>query len=883
MKKNKTKQNKKFPTEFAWAMGECLIVPFLLSIGCPYFMTSYVWLFSPILDSWLQPLYARWSDKLVKRPNVCCGFGGRKPFLLTFAILASIGLVITPFSGRIAQEMNEGKGNGVLSLGVWIALIGYTTMDVSYGHMLVPARALVNDIVQSRKEMDEANSLFCLYQALGRICGTLLLCVDWNEYFGFSLLKTQFQVCFVFGLIPLWFAVLLILLCTPHQLSRVWTTKSKTHGHGHGGTRHRQDNVSGKEPQNPTPLMHANKEEEHNLVFTEDTEEEQQQRPQRWHVNDNDNASPTSLDFVPKIPEEMQLASRHSQDQGEEEEEEEEVLVERDDVSEIIRDKNAYNPNMKVYSHYNFNPHIYKPASNIEKDVQKETEEKDLTLNESNFNDDETLRVDSNQWFETNTTYRNNYARSNNNNDDFWEVVTADANIIPYSEGDENTSTNSDDSSKIDENTNGNGNEKEQTRVAVSMVEDIPYYHYCRKNKLRRSFGGVSLWSSPITQKYKTKHARYKSRYILKSRGEGKQVNGRETSIRRSLYTKRIKYRRLLEQQAKKRRKKRKQKQLKKQKERGRGKRRSIKQSNIELSKELSWNFPSVFKMYWCIQFVGWLQVSMLSLYFTSYVGVEIFGGNPRAAHYEDKSFQLFMNGVRYAAMGWVCCGMAATLFSFMLPYVNNFFGLCNKQTNNKKGTLPVYVCGELGTSLLIISLCAYKNAHDNERITVDYLLFVGLMLYGVMTQIHYNNYWVLVELHLRQEKQEDKRARVVQIFNLSIILPSIVIALSGGLVLQLFNGSFNQTITCWGIMGLVLNVSVFTYMWFSRYSDKDSGKKEDQTEANTQPEKKKDAGRKISKRKRIETKMNQKIQKLELKIQKLENRDKKKPALPEN
>jgi len=220
-----------FPTEFTWAMGECLIVPFLLSCGCPYFMTSYVWLFSPIMDSWLQPLYSQWSDNLAKRSDVCCGFGGRKPFLLFFAILASLGLIVTPFSINIASwlvpRQREDRNNEVLWLSVCIALVGYTIMDTSHGHMLIPARSLMSDIAYTRKEVDEANSRFCLFQALGRVCGTLLLCVNWTDYFAGSLFQTQFEICFVFGLIPLWLAVGLVLVFTPHQLSRVWGEKRK--------------------------------------------------------------------------------------------------------------------------------------------------------------------------------------------------------------------------------------------------------------------------------------------------------------------------------------------------------------------------------------------------------------------------------------------------------------------------------------------------------------------------------------------------------------------------------------------------------------------------------------------------------------------------------
>ena len=91
--------------EYGNTVGDSLIVPYLLLLGSPVWITSYVWILTPLIDSWMQIIYGKLSDKYTSIRGSCCGFGGRKPFILLFGIFATLGLIIIPQSSAITDKM----------------------------------------------------------------------------------------------------------------------------------------------------------------------------------------------------------------------------------------------------------------------------------------------------------------------------------------------------------------------------------------------------------------------------------------------------------------------------------------------------------------------------------------------------------------------------------------------------------------------------------------------------------------------------------------------------------------------------------------------------------------------------------------------------------
>ncbi|ETO26033.1 hypothetical protein RFI_11105 [Reticulomyxa filosa] len=121
---------------------------------------------------------------------------------------------------------------------------------------------------------------------------------------------------------------------------------------------------------------------------------------------------------------------------------------------------------------------------------------------------------------------------------------------------------------------------------------------------------------------------------------------------------------------------------------------------------------------------------------------------------------------------------------------------------------MQVYLVGELAMSLCGALLFVTKN----DRVGIR--LYGLLALYGIFLQIHYNNYWILIEKELRILKHEDKRGYVVGIFNLSLAYSAVLVSLCGGVVLNLLQGSFLNTIVVWSIGSCVGMLIAYVFLF---------------------------------------------------------------------
>ncbi|ETO28044.1 hypothetical protein RFI_09086, partial [Reticulomyxa filosa] len=214
------------PTEFAWSLGESIIVPYLLSLGSPYWMISFVFILSPPFDSWLQPLYGQWSDQLTRTRNACCKLGGRKPFMLLFGSTATIGFFLTPFTRQLVDAMfhiafrHSPSTDAFQYICVCVAIFGYTLVDMSHGLLLIPSKAIVNDIAENESDIDFGTTCYSIFQCLGRIVGYSIVIIDWKHVFS-NLGVNDFAFMFCIASIPLWISIAFVVLGTPNQSERL--------------------------------------------------------------------------------------------------------------------------------------------------------------------------------------------------------------------------------------------------------------------------------------------------------------------------------------------------------------------------------------------------------------------------------------------------------------------------------------------------------------------------------------------------------------------------------------------------------------------------------------------------------------------------------------
>ncbi len=107
----------------------------LQTFGADVHDLNWFWLVAPFTGLIVQPIIGHFSDQTWNK------LGRRKPYFLTGAILAMIGLIFLPNAGGLATVLP------VLLLGAGFLMI----MDVSFNIAMEPFRALVADMLPDRQ------------------------------------------------------------------------------------------------------------------------------------------------------------------------------------------------------------------------------------------------------------------------------------------------------------------------------------------------------------------------------------------------------------------------------------------------------------------------------------------------------------------------------------------------------------------------------------------------------------------------------------------------------------------------------------------------------------------------------------------------------------
>ncbi|MEP2024718.1 MFS transporter, partial [Reichenbachiella sp.] len=92
---------------------------------------SWFWIVAPLMGLIVQPIVGHYSDKTWTK------MGRRKPFFLTGAILAAIGLIAMPNAGALTAIFPA----------LWIGAGMLMVMDASFNIAMEPFRALVADMM----------------------------------------------------------------------------------------------------------------------------------------------------------------------------------------------------------------------------------------------------------------------------------------------------------------------------------------------------------------------------------------------------------------------------------------------------------------------------------------------------------------------------------------------------------------------------------------------------------------------------------------------------------------------------------------------------------------------------------------------------------------
>ena len=172
-----------------WAVGEALLLPYLLSLGVSPTVANFAFLVNPLFGLFLQPFFGRLSD------HCTLSMGRRRPFLLLFCCGSITGLSIVVWSTELTKIFSGGQMGAGSILQIIFVFIGFAIMDLSHDLLLMPARALLNDRLPD-EQTDNGNAYFASISSIGTCIGLALTIIPLEKYFPWSLLVEPVRATF---------------------------------------------------------------------------------------------------------------------------------------------------------------------------------------------------------------------------------------------------------------------------------------------------------------------------------------------------------------------------------------------------------------------------------------------------------------------------------------------------------------------------------------------------------------------------------------------------------------------------------------------------------------------------------------------------------------
>lgn len=181
---------------------------------------SWFWIIAPLMGLIVQPIIGHYSD------NTWGRFGRRKPYFLTGALLASIGLILMPQAEIFIAFLPA----------LWVGAGMLMIMDASFNIAMEPFRALVGDCLRA----DQHTLGFSVQTALigiGAVVGSWLPYILTN-WFGISNLATETSAIpqnliysFIIGALILLGSILITIFTTkeysPEELEKFDSSNAK--------------------------------------------------------------------------------------------------------------------------------------------------------------------------------------------------------------------------------------------------------------------------------------------------------------------------------------------------------------------------------------------------------------------------------------------------------------------------------------------------------------------------------------------------------------------------------------------------------------------------------------------------------------------------------
>ncbi|KAK9276510.1 hypothetical protein L1049_006044 [Liquidambar formosana] len=180
--------------QFGWALQLSLLTPYIQTLGIEHAFSSFIWLCGPITGLVVQPCVGIWSDKCSSK------YGRRRPFILAGSLMIAVAVIIIGFSADIGYLLGDTKEHcrtfkGTRTRAAIVFVIGFWMLDLANNTVQGPARALLADL-SGPDQRNTANSVFCLWMAVGNILGfSSGASGNWHKWFPFLTSRACCEAC----------------------------------------------------------------------------------------------------------------------------------------------------------------------------------------------------------------------------------------------------------------------------------------------------------------------------------------------------------------------------------------------------------------------------------------------------------------------------------------------------------------------------------------------------------------------------------------------------------------------------------------------------------------------------------------------------------------
>ena len=161
--------------------GLCFIITFIhwLANSLAHISSQYlVLLTSQTLGLCIQPRLGAWSDRI----------NSRVPFVIALSLIALMGIATLLSAIPLTRGLSYARGEDdderdasiISPMAIAMAFFGFGAADICFDCLLIPGRALLDDVAVPAGGSGQANALFTGFQMCGRLSALLVGSSSWT-------------------------------------------------------------------------------------------------------------------------------------------------------------------------------------------------------------------------------------------------------------------------------------------------------------------------------------------------------------------------------------------------------------------------------------------------------------------------------------------------------------------------------------------------------------------------------------------------------------------------------------------------------------------------------------------------------------------------------